>query len=106
MKIQIVSDLHREFGYTDLEIDLADVLILAGDIDIGIKGVEWLRSLKLDIPILYVLGNHEYYKGSYPKTLSKIKEAAIGTHINILENESIDIAGIRFHGTTLWTDFS
>jgi len=62
MRVHIVSDLHREFGYNDINLKLADVLVLAGDTDLGVKGISWLKSLSLDIPIIYVLGNHEYYK--------------------------------------------
>lgn len=106
MKIHIISDLHREFGYNDINLNLADVLVLAGDTDLGIKGISWLKSLSLDIPIIYVLGNHEYYKGAYPKTLYKIKDAASNSNIHVLENESLEIDRICFHGCTLWTDFS
>ena len=106
MKIHIVSDLHREFGYNDFDLNLADVLILAGDTDLGVKGISWLKSLSLDIPIIYVLGNHEYYKGAYPKTLYKIKDAANNSNIHVLENESLEIDHVCFHGCTLWTDFS
>lgn len=31
MRIQVMSDLHREFGFMDIRIDLADVLVLAGE---------------------------------------------------------------------------
>ncbi|QIH34148.1 metallophosphoesterase [Sphingobacterium sp. DR205] len=106
MKIHIVSDLHREFGYNDFNLRVADVLVLAGDIDLGVKGIHWLKSLSLDIPIIYVLGNHEYYKGAYPKTLFKIKDAASNSNIHVLENESLEIDHVCFHGCTLWTDFS
>ncbi|GAB0156908.1 metallophosphoesterase [Chryseobacterium sp. Alg-005] len=106
MKIQIISDLHQEFGYTDLNFDRSDVVVLAGDVNLGTKGVEWIKSKIPDKPVMYVLGNHEYYKGSYPKTLNKIKEAAIGSNVIVLEDNFVDLDGIRFHGTTLWTDFS
>jgi Icc-related predicted phosphoesterase len=106
MKIHIISDLHREFGYNDIDLKLADVLVLAGDTDLGVKGISWLKSLSLDIPIIYVLGNHEYYKGAYPKTLIKIKDAASNSNIHVLENESLEIDHVCFHGCTLWTDFS
>ncbi|MBD1431569.1 metallophosphoesterase [Sphingobacterium sp. DN00404] len=63
-----------------------DVLVLAGDIDIGTKGITWLNSLGLQIPVIYILGNHEYYKGSYPRTLHKIKEYAKNSNIHVLES--------------------
>lgn len=106
MRIQIISDLHQEFGSTELCFDNSDVVILAGDVNLGTKGVEWIKSKIPDKPVIYVLGNHEYYKGAYPKTLYKIKEAAQGSNVFVLENSFVDIGGIRFHGATLWTDFS
>ncbi|RKT01635.1 metallophosphoesterase [Chryseobacterium defluvii] len=106
MKIQVISDLHQEFGHTDLSFNNADVVVLAGDVNLGTKGVDWIKTKIPDKPVLYVLGNHEYYKGSYPKTLNKIKEAANGSNVIVLEDDFADIGGIRFHGTTLWTDFS
>ena len=37
--------------------------------------------------------------------MHKIKQSARGTNIHVLENESISIDGITFHGSSLWTDF-
>lgn len=106
MKLQIISDLHHEFGMTDLSFDKADVVVFAGDVNLGTKGIEWIKAKIQNKPVIYVLGNHEYYKGSYPKTLNKIKEAAKNSNVFVLEDSSVDINGIRFHGSTLWTDFS
>jgi Icc-related predicted phosphoesterase len=106
MKVQIISDLHQEFGITELNFTNADLVILAGDTNLGIKGIEWIKTKIKDIPVIYILGNHEYYKGSYPKTLNSIKETSKDSNIIVLENEIYEANGIRFHGTTLWTDFS
>lgn len=81
-------------------------MVLAGDIDLGVKGIEWIKSVSKDVPVIYVLGNHEYYKGSYPKTLNKIIDAATGTNVHVLENKSVVIGDVTFHGATLWTDFA
>ena len=106
MKIQIISDLHQEFGISELYFDNADLVIFAGDINLGTKGIEWIKSKIKNIPVIYILGNHEYYKGSYPKILNKIKSAAENTNIHVLEDSFLDIEDIRFHGCTLWTDFA
>lgn len=106
MRIQIISDLHQEFGRTELCFDNADLVVLAGDVNLGTKGVEWIKQTIPDKPVIYVLGNHEYYKGSYPKTLHKIKDSAENSNVFVLENSFVDMEGIRFHGATLWTDFS
>lgn len=105
MKIQVISDLHQEFGSASLQFDQADLVILAGDVNLGTKGIEWIVATIKNVPVIYVLGNHEYYKGSYPRTLNKITELATGTNVYVLENKAITINDITFHGATLWTDF-
>jgi predicted phosphodiesterase len=41
MKLLIYSDLHVEFAPFVPEANDADVVILAGDIHVGKKGIEW-----------------------------------------------------------------
>jgi len=106
MKIQVISDLHQEFGISELSFDNADVVAIAGDVNLGIKGLHWIQSRIKEKPVIYVLGNHEYYKNSYPKILNKLKTLAKSTNIYVLEDSFIDIDDVRFHGCTLWTDFS
>jgi len=105
MKIYILSDIHIEFGpFNPPTID-ADVIILAGDIHIKNKGLLWAKEKFKDKPVLYILGNHEYYGEALPKHLEKLKKESEGTNINILENESVKIDGVNFLCYTLWTDF-
>ncbi|PSK90361.1 metallophosphoesterase [Taibaiella chishuiensis] len=106
MKIQIISDLHQEFGITLLDFRNADLVIFAGDVNLGTKGIAWIKEQIPDKPVIYVLGNHEYYKGTYPKALHQVIAAAEGSNIIVLENNSVELEGIRFHGATLWTDFA
>jgi len=105
MNIQVLSDLHLEFGKADLDFTGVDLVILAGDIHTGEKGFEWIEQHIRATPVIYVLGNHEYYRSSYPKLLHKLRQQAAGTNIHVLEKESVEMDGIRFHGTTLWTNF-
>lgn len=106
MRIQIISDLHQEFGFLELTFDQADVVVIAGDVNLGVKGIEWILRAIADVPVIYVLGNHEYYKGSYPKTLNAIKTVAIDSNVHVLENKAVTIGDVTFHGATLWTDFA
>ncbi|GAA4197383.1 hypothetical protein GCM10022289_04530 [Pedobacter jeongneungensis] len=106
MKIQIISDLHQEFGVSELSFRNADLVILAGDINLGTKGIEWIKENIPDKPVIYVLGNHEYYKGTYPNTLRKIVELSKASNVHVLENNFVEFEGVRFYGATLWTDFS
>jgi len=49
MKIKIISDLHQEFGISDLDFSNADLIILAGDTNLGTKGIEWVKQNIPDI---------------------------------------------------------
>lgn len=104
MKIQILSDLHVEFENYDYPITEADVVVLAGDIHATDKGVTWAKE-NIKVPVIYVLGNHEYYKKSHPKFIGEIKDTAKNSNVHVLENDYIKINGVNFLGCTLWTDF-
>lgn len=105
MKIQILSDLHIEFQPFQLRETEADVIVLAGDIHVGEKGVKWAITNIPNKPVIYVLGNHEYYGHAYPRLVQKLKDVALGTNVYVLENDAVAIAGVNFFGCTLWTDF-
>jgi Icc-related predicted phosphoesterase len=105
MRIRILSDLHLEFGSFTLPEVQADAVILAGDVHVGVKGIAWCREQFPDTPVIYVPGNHEYYGGAMPRLTGKLREAAAGSLISVLENNAVEIAGVTFLGATLWTDF-
>lgn len=103
MKIQLLSDLHREFSkYEFIDVG-ADVVVLAGDISKGTFGLEWAKTISK--PVVYVAGNHEYYGQVYSRVLEALRHNAKGTNVHFLENDEVFIDGVRFLGTTLWTDF-
>lgn len=106
MKLRILSDLHLEFSDLALSTIDFDITVLAGDIHVKDKALEWIKE---NIPkklVIYVLGNHEFYGKSYPKHITKLKSETKGSNIHILENNKLTIDGINFFGSTLWTDFS
>ena len=104
MKIQVMSDLHLEFGAFDIPPTDTDVIVLAGDIHVGVKAIEWIKKNTVK-PVIYIFGNHEYYSKRFPDLQEKIREECEGTNIHFLEKESVNIDGVRFLGCTLWTDF-
>lgn len=104
MKLQIYSDLHLEFAQYYPTPSDADVVILAGDIDIKSRGVQWANEV-FQCPVIYVCGNHEFYGGHIDHTLRKMKEAAM-PHVHVLENEVLILDQTRFLVTTAWTDYS
>ena len=60
MKIRILSDLHLEFfEWTPPPVE-ADVVVLAGDIHVGVRGLEWAQARFPSTHIVYA-GNHEFY---------------------------------------------
>lgn len=107
MRLQILSDLHLEFGDFDLPATDADVLVLAGDIHTKLHGIHWIKErAPKDIPIIYIAGNHEFYGERHPRLLDKIKSTARGSNVHVLENEGVSIDGYHFFGCTLWTDMA
>ena len=105
MKIRVLSDLHMEFAPFDPPPADADVVVLAGDAAPGPRGLEWARAAFGDTPVVYVAGNHEFYRHAIPKLTEELASAAEGTSVRFLENAEAAIGGVRFLGCTLWTDF-
>ena len=102
MKLNILSDLHLGFSAFDTPLNDADVVVLAGDIAPPRQAAAW--ALRLHKPVIYVPGNHEFY-GSSLDAASELKRLCAGTPIHVLDNAEVNIDGVRFIGSTLWTDF-
>jgi UDP-2,3-diacylglucosamine pyrophosphatase LpxH len=105
MRLHILCDLHLEFGPVMIPPTEAEVVVLAGDIHVGGQGCAWARSELPAKPIVYVLGNHEFYRRSLPELTESLKRETDGSHIHLLENDAVEINGYTFLGCTLWTDF-
>src|SRR5580658_1182802 len=105
MRLHILSDLHLEFGMVEVPRTNADVVVLAGDIHLGTEGLKWAQKQFPDQPVIYVLGNHEYYRHALPELAGLLKAEAEGTNVCVLENNSVEIGGFTFLGCSLWTDF-
>lgn len=109
VKLYVLSDLHLEnagFAPDPVVVRAADVVVLAGDIHPGVEGIAWARATFPDKPIVYVAGNHEFYGGDWDEVLEQMHQAAKTHDIHFLENNTTTVAGIRFLGCTLWTDFA
>ena len=110
MRIQLASDLHLEFLARQFPNETliapaygADVLVLAGDIGPDILGVKLFA--RWPVPVVYVPGNHEYYGTDWPTMREELQRAARGTSVTVLDNGTWEFAGVRFLGSTLWTDY-
>ena len=69
MRVQILSDLHLEFGPFTVEKIDRDLLILAGDIHVGEKAIDFIEKQLEISPVIYILGNHEFYNNEYHQVL-------------------------------------
>jgi predicted phosphodiesterase len=105
MRLHVLSDLHIEFGAFEPPHPDVDAVVLAGDIHLGVKGVEWARE-HFEAPAIYIAGNHEYYKQHLQKNLEAMRAAAKETNVRFLENDAVEVGGVTFLGCTLWTDFN
>jgi predicted phosphodiesterase len=104
MKLHVLSDLHIEFGDFSVPDVGADLVVLAGDTQVGYRGPLWYREQGLKVPVIYVIGNHEYYHDKFPGLIDKVEAEAKGSNVHVLENDTFEFAGYRFFGCTLWTD--
>lgn len=122
MRIQLVSDLHMEFAPINLSNAGADLLILSGDIVVAERFKRsapspyvaiadawrsWFERVCAQFEnVIYIPGNHEHYHGRFHETVNTLRAALVHIpNLHILDNQFLDLGGIRFFGTTLWTDF-
>jgi len=110
-KLRIMSDTHLEFGPLDLEPIGEDVLVLAGDVGLYTGGAEWAAEYagRHQIPVVMIAGNHEFYRPAHTvdSTLAALrKTAASEPLLHFLQDDGVEVAGVRFIGATLWTDFN
>ena len=103
MNLHILSDLHTEFAPFEPPPTDADIVILAGDIGVGTGGLEWAAETFPEVPVIYVPGNHEFYR--HDISLAQELIGASPEHVHLLNDSACVIGGVRFLGATLWTDF-
>lgn len=111
MNVAILADLHLEFHadrgasfLESLDPDGVDALVVAGDLSTCRLLRSAIEVLCAKFPdVIYVAGNHEYYfsgPGEVYELLASLREDLSNFHW--LQNETADIAGVCFAGTTLW----
>ena len=116
MKIQIASDLHFELWERHLPDPLRqftpdtsrDLLILAGDIVDGrrLYGMPFIqRELEMS-PVIFVPGNHEYYHARRQEVEAFWRGFADDNEgFYYLNDDTAEIAGLRFYGAEWCSDF-
>ncbi len=88
----------------------ADLVIVAGDIDAGTAGVTWAAATFRSLPVLYVAGNHEFYRHEHGRLVGQLRDAAAATdNVGFLEQDEVDLSlkgrHVRVLGCTAWTDY-
>ena len=117
MKIQLLSDLHLEVppAFAPAPAPGADVLVLAGDIgsyqkgsrltddDFGLRRFSPLHGWP--VPVLFLPGNHEYDMLDFDEAHARLRATCECLGMHWIEREVLLLQGVRFVGTTLWSDF-
>ncbi|WP_119157754.1 metallophosphoesterase [Caldimonas tepidiphila] len=107
MKLNILSDIHLEFGGLDHRAPPdCDAVILAGDIGVGYEAVRWAASCFKGTDVFYVPGNHELYGQDMDRFYAGFATECENHGVHSLHNRKYETNGCRFIGATLWTDFN
>jgi Icc-related predicted phosphoesterase len=110
MRVQIFSDLHADV-VQPRPISVAqdiDAVVVAGDVCEGAeRGFAWLRRIiPMQVPIVSVLGNHEFYRRCWGDELAHARAVAPLYSIHLLEDDTVVLGNVRFIGASLWTDYA
>ncbi|MBY3328781.1 phosphohydrolase [Rhizobium laguerreae] len=111
MKAWVISDIHSSpldlLHRRQLSVPRADICICAGDIAGNIeRAIDFLHvEIAPHMPVVAVLGNHDYYGSSIDRALEYARKWTVGTNVHILENDTFHRGDLRIVGATLWTDF-
>lgn len=137
MRVAIMSDLHLEFergpvrgdewsAFVERRANIlwhprigplldeavgVDLLILAGDVDVGTRGIAYVDEVAefIGAPAVYVAGNHEGYDGTpFDRLFDALREKATATQgrVTFLENSRAVFGDVHVLGATLWTDYA
>ncbi|QNP47222.1 metallophosphoesterase [Diaphorobacter aerolatus] len=120
MRLQLLSDLHLETHprFEPTPATGANALVLAGDIGSYQQGsriageyfgLERFSPLPQfahwPVPVIFVPGNHEYDNLDFDETHARLRATCDALGLIWLERETLVLDGVRFIGTTLWSDF-
>lgn len=112
MIIQPFSDIHCYDLSFQPKKTYSDVLICAGDFDMGLRTNIWNdRVIKEhEKPFIKILGNHDYWNTSSTVGMTMddwndYYKSLENEFVSYLINETKVINGVAFIGATLWSDF-
>ncbi len=106
MKIQFMSDLHREMGASQYPfLPSGDIVVLAGDVVTSKTKKLLLDEFgNLDKPVIYVPGNHDFYGGNFDTAISNMRAMYdfLPRRIHVLSDDHLVVGDVHFLGATLW----
>ena len=113
MRIQYVSDLHLEFGGSEVIDQIgeceSDCLVLAGDVSVHKNIAQAIRCIYevSKKPVIFVPGNHEYYDTSRKFQDEHFRNAwKTDPDVHYLNEGCLRLDGVVFIGATGWWDES
>jgi Icc-related predicted phosphoesterase len=119
MRCHYLSDLHLEAQLFSMAFPRGAVLIIAGDLcqarcldpsrtdrySIEQRGRAMRlidEALRKFAHVLLIAGNHAHYDGVFEDTAEVMRSHL--PSVTVLDDEAVEIGGVRFVGSTLWTD--
>jgi len=109
-RLWFLSDLHLEAVPYPEAFDPPrpgfDVLIAAGDIHEGDSDLAMRIAARLadGKPAVFVPGNHEFWGREIERERQLMRRTAKRHGVTLLDDDAIELAGLRFAGGTLWAD--
>lgn len=108
----LISDIHLEKKNEKARQYLLDAinermrgsgkpLAVAGDAANGIEALRWFS--KIEGTVVYVCGNHEFWRGDYGETVLAIRSSA-PENVVFLHNDFAEVGNLTFVGGTGWSD--
>jgi len=84
-----------------------DLICIAGDVAEGAAGIRHcLTELRAHTAatIVAVMGNHDYAKTALAQITVDQIQADLPERVHLLDNQAVELAGVRVLGCTLWTN--
>lgn len=120
LRCHYLSDLHLESQEFPWRLPKGEVLIIAGDLChaacLGPARQDLYAARQRDrvlrfadeavgnfAHVLLIAGNHDHYDGVFSETVASLRSALPG--FTVLDDSGVEIAGVNFFGTTLWSNF-
>lgn len=106
MRLWIVSDLHCDASlWSPAAVPAHNILVVAGDVSNSPEGAiaELQRIAQFTpAPIIFVPGNHDFFGSRLDDAFDGLVTG--GVHV-LRPGAPVEIGGVRFVGSTLWTDW-